>query len=62
MQFSANESHSIPERTYGSIKRNSNNNTHKVRLLEDDVNSLMATIDNIFEEAHTDIKGSWRNS
>lgn len=56
MQFSVTEPPSpmIPERTYGSIKRT--NNGHRTRLLEDDVNSLMSTIDAIFEEAHSDIR------
>jgi hypothetical protein len=50
MQFPANENPTLPERTYGSIKRT--NNMQKTKMLEEDVSSLMNAIDNIFEEAH----------
>jgi hypothetical protein len=48
MQFSVTEPPSpvLAERSYGSIKRT--NNGHRLKLLEDDVSSLMSTIDAIF--------------
>ena len=38
-------------RPYGSIKR-SNHNQSGAKKVEEDMNSLMSKIDNIFEDAH----------
>lgn len=51
MQFSNNDSSPAPERNYGSIKRT--NNLLRTKMFEEDVASLMSTIDNIFEDAHS---------
>lgn len=46
MQFPTNENYPIPQRTYGSIKKT--NNIQRTKMLEEDVSSLMMTIDHIF--------------
>lgn len=58
LQYTNNDNSGIPQRAYGSIKRM--NVSQKSKVLEQDLNALMNTIDNIFEDAHSQVH-TWKS-